>query len=237
MRWHTIRNVDSALLQFNIRRVGCGPWHVSWICVAGRILPRRDIIEALNSAMSRELGRQKGFIMNAASNVLRSFIKPQLLVTVGITMVPATKKPFVASDCFVRSKGNSGVRFMYLSDEFRRCFLGKEERSFIGSMLRYDRIIHPSLDDRIIAELGGKKRSETTLFELYALLQRQPTGVERGPLLRDGHANIFYIPDLYFVLRAVNARLTGDGWDMFVRPFAGPEKWLVGCRIFSRDHR
>ena len=59
-----------------------------------------------------------------------------------------------------------------------------------------------SVDGPILAELGGEAKAETTLTEVYSLMEAQKNG-ENGPLLTNGYANIFYVRDVNGALRAV----------------------------------
>jgi len=163
--------------------------------------------------------------------------EPPLLIPVGTVAITATTTPFVACDRFVvNTKKNTAVMFSYLSNNFKKWFLGKTETPFTGSTLRYDKLSHNSTDGPIIAELGGEEKAETTLTELFSLLEKQPNG-EDGPLLTNGDVNILYIEDVNGVLRAVSACWYGGGWSLHANPVTSPGAWGDERRVFSRDSR
>ena len=160
---------------------------------------------------------------------------PSLLIPVGTAMVTATTTLFVASDRFVvNTEKNAPVKISYLGDNFMDWFLGKEEQPFGGSTLNYGRLSRSSLDGPIIAKLGGEAKAETTLTELFSLMEMQKNG-ESGPLLINGYANIFYIRDVNGVLRAVSAYWNSDGWRVAAHSIAGPHWWGGGDQVFSRN--
>jgi hypothetical protein len=159
-----------------------------------------------------------------------------LLIPVGTATVAATKTPFVAYALFVMNiEKNASVKISYLDKTFSTWFLEKMEGCFTGSALRYTRISRHSFDGPIITALGGEKKAETTLTELFSLMEKQPNG-ESGALLTNGGANIFYVKDASGVLRAVHVAWIG-GWGVFARPVAYPLGWFDGRQVFSRDSR
>jgi len=159
-----------------------------------------------------------------------------LLDLAGSTVIiPSTKGPFVARKHLVVDTGRKAkVKISYLGDNFCLWFLDKVEEPFIGSELRYGRLRKLSVDAPIIAELGGEEKAETTLTELWQALEKQPNG-NRGDLLTDGCANIFYIRDVNGVLRAVYAFWFGVGWFVFADSVVSPHRWLGGFQVFSRN--
>ena len=162
--------------------------------------------------------------------------KPELLLEyINSITNPGTTEKFIARDRFaVNTKSDAPVKISYLGDNFKKWFLGKVEEPFIESALRYGKLRKPSVDASIIAELGGEEKAETTLTELWQALEKQPNG-EKGDLLTNGYANIFYIRDVNGVLRAVRARWYGDGWIVFAFSVEGPFWWFAGHRVFSRN--
>ncbi len=160
-----------------------------------------------------------------------------LLIPVGTTTIAATTTLFVAKDRFVvNTKQNAPVKISFLRENFRAWFLGKTEAPFTGSTLRYGKLSHSSVDVPIIAELGGEEKAETTLTELFSLMEKQPNG-ESGSLLTNGWANIFYVEDVSGVLRAVDAGWLGGGWDVSAFAVADPSPWNGESQIFSRNSR
>jgi len=165
----------------------------------------------------------------------------QLVIPIGTVDVPSTKKSFIAETHFVKNiTKNAPVKIAYLGDDFKAYFVGmpgwafaKEEKPFKGSILCYGELSYSSLDSYIITELGGEQKAETTLYELFSLLQIQPNG-ESGVLLTDltkKLCNAFYIKDIRGRLLPVSAFWNGKGWDMSTYP---SYKWSVGTRFFFR---
>mgnify|MGYP001590538280 CR=1 FL=1 len=158
-----------------------------------------------------------------------------LLEPVGTANIPATTGRFVAKDRFVLdTSATAKTRISYLGDQFKAWFLDKIEEPFAGSTLRSFKLRESSLDGPIIAELGGEVRAETTLAEVYALIERQKSG-ESGILLTNGWANIFYVRDSTGVLRTVFVHWNDDGWYVNAYTVTNPDRWSGDRRVFSRN--
>lgn len=160
-----------------------------------------------------------------------------LLELVSTVVVPATTTNLVAKEKFVRDTGRKAkVKISYLGDNFTEWFLsgsGKTEDPISEQTLRYHKLRKSSVDGPIIAELGGEEKSETTLSEMFALMEKQGMG-EDGVLLNNGYANIFYIKDQNGVLRAVRVDWR-CGWDVDAVSVEDPSRWFDGRRVFSRN--
>ena len=163
---------------------------------------------------------------------------PSILELVSTIVVNATTGKLVAKEKFVRDTGRKAkVKISYLGDNFTSWILsdsGKTEDPITEQTLRFHKLRQSSVDGPIIAELGGAEKSETTLSEMFALMEKQGKG-EDGVLLNNGYANIFYIKDQNGVLRAVRVDWGGGGW--FVNAFSveDPSRWGVGGQVFSRN--
>ncbi len=163
--------------------------------------------------------------------------EPQPLLIPVCTEKVFPRVAFTARDRFVvNTKKNAPVKISYLGDNFKAWFLGKEEQPFAGSTLNCSKLSRYSVDGPIIKELGGEEKAETTLAELFSLMEMQKNG-ESGALLTNGYANIFYIKDTAGGLRTVDARWGGVGWLVHAFAVAHPYEWSDGCRVFSRDSR
>lgn len=161
--------------------------------------------------------------------------KGLLLIPEGTVTVAPSNAPFVARDHFrVNTTTTGWVKIAYLWDNFRDWFLEKAEESFAGSTLSYGKLSRASMDGPIIAELGGETKAETTLAELFALMEQQPNG-ETGPLLTNGYANVFYIRDVNAVPRAVDVHWRGDGWDVCADAVTNPIVRSGDRQVFSRN--
>lgn len=172
----------------------------------------------------------------------------------GTVAVAATTTPFVAKDHFaVNTKKDAAVKISQLSINFKSWFLGKTEMPFTGSTLYYRGL---GYGDESGEEIGGEKY-ETTLAELFSLIEKQPNG-ESGTLITDGYDNnIFYVRDVNGVLRVVKVLwLTdGGGWSVYAGnlrklrlrwsgdwggddsplPLADQDIWNDGDQVFSHN--
>lgn len=162
-----------------------------------------------------------------------------ILEFVSTVVVPATTFKFVAKEKFVRDTGrNTSVKISYLGNNFAEWFLsgsGKTEDPITEQTLRYHKLRQSSMDGPIIAELGGAEKSETTLSEMFALMEKQGK-CEDGVLLTNGYTNIFYIKDLAGILRAVGVDWRGDGWSVGAFSVVKcPRRWDDGRQVFSRN--
>ena len=153
----------------------------------------------------------------------------------GTVAIPAAAEPFVVSDRFVVGTGRGvAVKVSFVGDNFRRLFGEMTAAAGPEQLLRYAKLLRRSVDEPIIAELGGEEAVETSLSIFWALIERQPNG-ERGPLLTDGCANVFYVRDARNVLWAVYVLWSSDGWDVDANEVADPHPWGGGSQVFSRD--
>ncbi len=164
--------------------------------------------------------------------------KPSILELVSTVVVSATTSKFIAKDKFVvNTKRNAPVKISAVWDNFTSWFLsgdGKTEDPISEQTLRYHKLRKSSVDGPIITELGGEEKSETTLTEMFSLMEKQKNG-EDGVLLNNGYANIFYIRDQNGVLRAVDVCWFDDGWDVDAFSVENPGRWSDGYQVFSRN--
>ncbi len=162
----------------------------------------------------------------------------ELVSTVSTVVVNATTGKLVAKEKFVLGTGpKAKVKISYLGDNFTEWFLsgsGKTEDSITEQTLRYHKLRQSSVDGPIITELGGEAKAETTLSEMFSLMEKQKHG-EDGVLLNNCYANIFYIRDSAGVLRAVFVFWHSGGWDVGACSVGSPDGWLDGCQVFSRN--
>jgi len=160
---------------------------------------------------------------------------PSILELVSTIMVPATTGKFVAKEKFVLDTGSKAkVKISYLGDNFKAWFGDKTEDPITEQTLRYHKLRKASVDGPIITELGGEAKAETTLTEMFSLMEKQGEG-EKGALLNNGWWNIFYIRDQNGVLRAVFVGWLVDGWLVGAFEVTDPGRWSVGGRVFSRN--
>ena len=160
-----------------------------------------------------------------------------ILELVSTVVVNATNSKFVAKERFVLDTSRKAkVKISLFGDNFIKWFLsgdGKTEEPISEQTLRYHKLRKSSEDGPIITELGGEAKAETTLSEMFSLMEKQEDG-ESGPLLNNGWWNIFYIRDQDGVLRAVDVRWDDGGWRVRADSVESPRRWAVGFQVFSR---
>jgi hypothetical protein len=160
----------------------------------------------------------------------------RILVPAGHTYVAVAVNgmPFVARDHFILNAEKDGmIKISRFFGDFEEWFLGKREVPFTGSVLQYQDLYSPAADRAIVAELGGEEKAETSLAELFALLQVQPNR-EKEKLLIKIHPNVFYIKDVSNVLRAISVSCYEDGWCLYAVDVESPIGRSDGSRVFSR---
>lgn len=161
-------------------------------------------------------------------------VAPILGDVISTLIIPATTKEFVVKDNFkVDTSSQAKVKISYLGDNFKEGFWEKTEGPFAGSIIDGRRLYKPSADYSIISKLGGQKIAETSMFEIFFLMERQANG-ESGTLLNNGFANIFYVRDKTGTLRTVSVDWHGDGWYVNADSVENSNGWNASNRVFSR---
>ena len=149
--------------------------------------------------------------------------------------ISASIEKFVVKDKFkVDTSRKAKVKISYLGDNFKEWFLKKTEEPFAGSTVYGRKLNKGSVDGPILSELGGQEKDETTMAEIYAMMERQANG-ESGDLLNNGWANIFYVRDITGTLRAVGVHWHDDGCYVDARSVEHPYEWRSGRQVFSRN--
>ena len=158
-----------------------------------------------------------------------------ILEPVGLIILPDTAGKFIARDRFVvDTSPQAPVKISYLNKNFQEWFLDIVEGCVGGTTLRCQKLRISSLDESIVAELGGKCKAVVALSELYATMLQQGDG-KAGLLHTDGGANVLYVFDINGLLRAVYVSWYGGGWYVFADPVGFPSRWSDGSHILSRN--
>ena len=206
----------------------------------------RDLLTKLSSEgwevwfaeLKKWLRREPCWSNGQVAQVTQPKPTPSILELVSTVVVSATTSKFVAKDRFViNTLDDAPVKISDLGNNFITWFLGgdgKTEDPVSEQTLRYHRLRKASVDAPIITELGGEEKSETTLMEMFSLMEKQKNG-EDGVLLNNVYANIFYIRDQNGVLRAVRVRWYGVGWRVGADSVGRPHWWADGYQVFSRN--
>lgn len=149
----------------------------------------------------------------------------EVLEKLGEVLFPGSSR-FVATEKFTEPK-------FLLSDNFKAWMLPKVEDEVKSSTRAYGQLVQATKDAVIVASLGGEEKAETSLSEMFHLLELQADGKE-GVLLTNGWANIFYVRDHKGVLRTVSAYWYGGvPWKLVADPVSYPVEWPAGNRVFS----
>ncbi|HXP88353.1 MAG TPA: hypothetical protein VN841_26735 [Bryobacteraceae bacterium] len=105
-----------------------------------------------------------------------------------------TTEPFIAQDHFVLNiESRDQILISLIGGDFLRWFHEKREIPAGPATLRSYELQDNAGDATIVAELGGEQKAETTLAQVFWLLERQKRG-ERGALANNGWGNLW---DLY----------------------------------------
>ena len=148
--------------------------------------------------------------------------------------LPATSGRFVVKDHFVLNMGpGERVLISYILGNFQRWFLEKVEEPIAATTLCSRELQRDAPDTLILPELGGEKEAETTLTEIFALMEMQRKG-QGGFLAFNGWGNIFYVRDAGGVLRAVDVHWCDGGWNVEATRVGTLTEWPIRDRIVSR---
>lgn len=159
-------------------------------------------------------------------------IMDDLLESIGIIAVPASTSNLSVRDHIANLKSNGAK--IFTGSNFESWFFGKKMKPASESELQCYKLRQNSVDDSIIAKLGGKKKAESTIEDFFSLIEAQLDG-RVGTLAVDGNANIFYIRDAKGELRAVFCYWLGFEWYLHAYEVDYPHEWDAGTRVFSRN--
>jgi hypothetical protein len=164
--------------------------------------------------------------------------KSSIFEHVPTVVISATTGKFVAKDKFVvNTSHNAPVKISAVGVNFTDSFLlgdGKIEDPISEQKLRYQKLCKESVDGLIITELGGEAKAETTLSEMFSLMENQSNG-EYGVLLTNRKVNIFYIRNQRGFLSAVYVLWYKGGWSVEERGVGFLYSWHNGNQVFSRN--
>jgi len=147
--------------------------------------------------------------------------------------VPAREALLVCDLFKVDKSDTANLSISYVSDDFKNWFGALTVPAHPGSTLKTYTLARYAYDSEIILALGGEEKVETSLSEIYSLMEQSPHG-QNGPLLTDGSVNSFYVRDSCNALRAVVVYWWRYGWDVRARELVNAG-WYRGRRIFVRQ--
>lgn len=198
-------------------------------------------IGQLNSVVKKLGGEEatKRFLQGKTKVVEVEETENKLLESLGTVVVPATKKKFVVKNEFVDGKNDIN----WIGKNIDNWFSNTIEEPVGKTEFRQSTLLEGSVDNPIIAELGGKKKVKAYFSQILSLM--------RNVLKRDGTVYIFYAETDFskdekhlayknekgkkVVLRAVGVRWGGDGWSVDAYSVELPFRWLVDSVVFSRN--
>lgn len=148
--------------------------------------------------------------------------------------IPATTEPFVVRDHFHNSEralSLSGGWFFYVCGNFAHYLLGKVEPPRQATTLVANTLTRKEWDVNIIVSLG-EAAAETTMAEIYALMQKVRTGEPSGLSFARGR-NTFYVRDGGNNLWALRVTTNMKSWTIVVRHLAKSYA-REGSLVYSR---
>ena len=157
------------------------------------------------------------------------------LVIAGMVSVSATSNKFFAYEKFVINiETTRPVKRCLIGAEFHEWFILKTEKPFAGSSLRYGDLVVSSSDDHpSITKLGSEENAETTLTEVWSMIEMQGYG-QKGALLTNHHSNVFFVRDANNKLRIILVNWDNDGWLVHANEIDDP-RFCTNPRVFSRN--
>jgi len=206
---------------------------------------KRDIRDLLHDALdefrpnkdqAQKVLGNGGRLKAGVKELLAKLSASGLLEPVSTVTVPAIET-FGAKEHF-KDDRSGPVVIGFIGSNFRRTFLageGKIETNITETTLRIHKLVRASVDGPILAELGGEETAETALAQMYELMKAQGQG-QKGNLLTNGNANIFYIRDANGTLWAVDCSWHSDNrcWHVHAYSVTNPDTWYEGDQVVSR---
>lgn len=163
-------------------------------------------------------------------NPMRKLKKLALRATVAVEATIS----FVVRDFF--KMGDNGQTKIWMSDAFKEKVLAFASSTASSSEVRLDKLeLTESMNDsQITVELGSPTpfSIDGFLSHTKGLILKQPKG-EKGDLLTNGYANIFYVTGNDGRTFAVDVHWNGRQWEFDCREFVEDGWWRAGRCVFS----
>lgn len=162
--------------------------------------------------------------------------EPAKLRHEGTLRFPGTKKPFSVHKHFrINMHPRAHVQISGLNEQFLAWFGDVVEDSVPASELCAHLLQETAKTISIFSAFGGKTKVETTLTEVYFLLEKKPHGELISMLgISTGTDNLFFIRDRTGNLRTVIARWFFGGWSLAAREDRPESSFLAECYVHTR---
>lgn len=166
----------------------------------------------------------------AVLNPVRQLKKLALRATIAVDATTS----FIVRDFF--KMGENGQTKIWMSDEFKSKVLAFATNHASADAIHLDKLelTESMLDSQISVELGNPTPFGVTTFlaHIRTLILKQPKG-EKGNLLTNGYANIFYVTGNDGRALTVFAYWSGEQWWFDCDEFDGHGWWLDERCVFS----
>lgn len=160
-----------------------------------------------------------------AATALLKFVK-----TVKLPAVAASKPEDYLKVTPPRKRKSAKVVIGYVSDNVKALIKGRSEPEEAEATIRIHELCQASVDGPIMAGLG--ENAKTGFNRMFQMMEKQGRG-QKGDLLVDGRASIFYIEGTDWAVRCFWH--SGDeSWFVGADPVTGPNAWGAGRQVISR---
>lgn len=170
-----------------------------------------------------------------------ALVRPNLLELIGTSNTTAITTFDVAAHIRVMTeeeRKTAEVPIGWMNDDAQRIVKDLVETNVAAVALRRHKLLRDSVDEPIIAELGGGDDITliTTRWAQMCEMMRAQAHGEEGDLRVNGYLNIFYIPDKDGTVWAADCRWRSGlgGWGVGAYPVTCPYTWFVGNVVVSR---
>lgn len=157
-----------------------------------------------------------------------SFLKSlgKFFIIISGEMLTVTEKGFAVGE------KTGSARIVDTTPNFRHWF-GGWKVEMTKSHLRSHEIVKEATNKDIIAALGGEKKVELQLSEIFSLMELQGEG-QGGVLLVDGKSNTFFARNRHGQLKEIILTWHLAGWQRSAYDLYTAVPAKVGTRIFTR---
>ncbi len=171
----------------------------------------------------------QGFLRDPSSTLRRA----SSVITLTDTVTAVCPAEFVASK---RCQTGLTVKICYFYGGFDKWFFDKVERlpEPVETTLRWRDLLNNTSHEATIAELGGITKAETSLAEIWSLLEKQANGQD-GVLLNSGKKNIFYVRDAQELARMIEVYWHAEGWCIGACDLEVHQQLKPDSRLFFRE--